>query len=76
MSAQHKPHKRPHRRRETINTIGLQPKTAPDTNGGTVHIQGKVDPDDKAFLAELPEGISYHIRQAVRAYVQQLRSAQ
>ena len=61
---------------ETINMSGLKPFTAPDTSGDTVVLTAKVDPVDKDFLSELPEGVSFHVRQAVRAYVAGLKKAQ
>lgn len=63
----------------TINTSGLEAyraAIAPDAKGDTVVLTAKVDPGDKDFLLELPEGVSYHVRQAVRAYVAGLKKAQ
>ena len=52
------------------NTSGLRPHTAPDCDQKPVIVTAKIDPDDKNWLKSLPEGTSYHIRQAVRAYKQ------
>lgn len=61
------------RAKDTYNTSGLKCFSAPDTSGGTVHVQAFVPPEVKALLQEQPEGVSYHIRQALIPYCEQLR---
>lgn len=50
------------------NQNNLTPFTAKDTQGGTVHIQGKVDPSLKLWIKSLPGSTSFHVRQALRLY--------
>lgn len=50
------------------NTSGLRPFTARDTSGGTVPLAAKISPDDRDWLDSLPEGRSYHVRQAIKVY--------
>jgi hypothetical protein len=49
-------------------TYQLHGFTAPDTDGGTVPISGRIPPDLKLWLQSIPGGTSFHLRQAVRLY--------
>jgi hypothetical protein len=46
----------------------LRDTTAPDNPGATVTITVRVRVEDVEWLNSLPEGRSYHVRQAVRLY--------
>lgn len=54
------------------NTSGLCSYTAADCVKPVV-VAAKIDQEDKEWLKSLPEGTSYHIRQAVRAYRQNIQ---
>jgi hypothetical protein len=50
------------------NISGLRPVRATDCDQKPVIVTARIDPDDKDWLKSLPEGTSYHVRQAIRAY--------
>jgi hypothetical protein len=58
------------------DTSGLCPNLAADCTEPPVAITARIDPEDKDWLKSLPEGASYHIRQAVRAYKQNIQEPQ
>lgn len=58
------------------NTSGLRPFTAPDTSGGTVPLAAKISSDDRDWLDSLPEGRSYHVRQAIKLYRESRKASQ
>ena len=55
------------------NISGLRPVMAADCDQKPVIVTAKIDPDDKEWLKSLPEGTSYHIRQAIRQYKSNFR---
>lgn len=46
----------------------LIPQPAPDAPGETEATTVRVGKDDLEWLRSLPEGVSYHVRQAVKQY--------
>lgn len=51
-----------------MNENNLIPYKAKDGKAGDAHVQGRVSPEIKKWLQTLPEGESYHIRQALKEY--------
>jgi hypothetical protein len=50
----------------------LRPQRAPDNPGGTIAGPIRLSPEDWQWLKTLPDGASYHMRQAVKLYRKQL----
>lgn len=67
-----KPHKRPNRTKDSINMAGLQPNSAPDTDGTTVPLTAKVEPELKAWVqqysSDSKKSVSQIVREALRLY--------
>jgi hypothetical protein len=51
----------------------LRDRSAPDTPGDTVAVGVRLRPEDVEWLRSQPEGMSYHVRQAIGRYITSLQ---
>jgi hypothetical protein len=58
--------------RNPSSLANLIDRSAPDRPGETITTAVRLRADDAEWLRTLPEGSSYHVRQAVKLYRQQL----
>jgi uncharacterized ferredoxin-like protein len=56
----------------TDRAVRITPRTAPDTNGQSVNITVRIDPEDKERLSQLPGGLSANARKAILQFLEQV----